>query len=113
MAADVTGTVEFLAEAAGMAARLRERGRSVFEIQYSGLSFGSWSLAAGTPKHRVQVVWDGREGELRARAAVFSDSQSRPAWDEIARERPEDRAAAALLRATEQIVLTASGAPAA
>ena len=113
MKADVTGSPEYLAEAAALAARLHERGRSVFELHYSGLSFGSWTLLAGTPKRRVLVSWDGKERELSVQAAAFSDSQSRPAWTTVSRQRVEGFSPAAVLGLAEEQILVESGAPAA
>jgi hypothetical protein len=110
MRSDVTGSAHFLAEAASLASRLLERGRSVFDVRYDGLAFGSWAVTAGTPERRVVVTWDGREGELTAEAAEFSDPPSRPVWRPVVRERLEDRSAGALLRRAERIILTESGA---
>ena len=113
MARDVTNTAEFLAEAASLAARLLERGRSIFDIQYDGLAFGNWRLTAGTPKRRVAVTWDGREGILAAKRARFADWRSRPVWQLAAGSQAEGRSPAVLLRLAEQIILAESDAPAA
>jgi hypothetical protein len=110
---DVTGSAEFLGEAAALASRLRERGRSMFDVRYDGLAFGSWVVTAGTPQRRVVVTWDGRDGRLSAEAAGFADSQSRPSWRNVSEQQPADRSPAALLRLAEQIILAESGAPAA
>ena len=113
MAEDVTGSAAFLAEAASLASRLLERGRSVLDLRYDGLAFGSWVVTAGTPKRRVLVTWDGREGELIVQAAEFSDSRARPAWRTVAEQRVQDHSPAVLLRLAEEIILAESGPPAA
>ena len=108
---DVTGSTEFLTEAAALAGRLQSHGRSVFEIHYFGLSFGNWTLTAGTAKRRVLVSWDGREAELTAETGVFADSQSRAVWREVLRERIEGASPVAALRHVETIIVAASGSP--
>ena len=109
----MTGTAAFLTEAAGLAERLLARGRSIFDVRYDGLAFGSWVLTAGTPKRRVRVTWDGREATLRVEAAEFGDPQSRPAWRAVSDHPVADRSPDALLRLTEAAILAHSGAPAA
>ena len=101
---DVAGTADFLAEAAALAARLRGH-RSLFEVRYDGLSFGSWTLVGGTPKRRVRVVWDGREGELSAEAATLGNAQDWPQWRPVAAQRPGDPAPGAVLRLAEELIL--------
>jgi hypothetical protein len=110
---DITSSTEFLAEAAATAARLLQRGRSVFDVRYDGLAFGSWTLTAGRPKQRVEVSWDGREGLFTCRTATFGDSQSRPAWRTLSEVRPEDRSPRFLLNLAEQIIIDESQLPAA
>jgi hypothetical protein len=113
MTADMTGSATFLTEAAGLAQRLLERGRAVFDVRYDGLAFGSWVLTAGTPKRRVRVTWDGREPALRIEVAEFGDSRSRPAWRVVSDAPVADQSPGALLRLAEASILAESGAPAA
>lgn len=113
MSTDVTSSAAFLAEAAGLAARLLEQGRSVFDVRYDGLGFGSWVLTAGTRKRRVCVTWDGRESTLRFQGAEFSDSQSRPTWRVLSDAPVLNPSPHAVLRAAEAVILAQSGAPSA
>ncbi len=112
MLRDVTGSTEFLAEAAALASRLDEQGRSVFQIRYDGQAFGSWVLIAGTAKRRVMVTWECRDGRFVAEVADFSDSQTPPVWNLLTEQTHTDRSPCALLHAAEQIVLAQSSAPA-
>ena len=110
---DVTGTAAFLSAASGLVDRLAIKGRSVFDLQYDGLSFGSWVLTAGTAKLRVRVTWDGKEGSLLAEAAAFNDSRSRPEWKSVARHAAPREPLAQVFAAAEEIILVESGAAAA
>ena len=110
---DIGGAIEYLAAASALAARLAEHRRTLFELQFFGLSFGSWTMVAGTAKRRVRLTWDGREGELTADVAQFADSRDQPAWQPVAQHRVPDRAPEALWQLAEHLVLTQSGAPAA
>lgn len=111
MSGDVTGSATFLAEAASVAQRLLERGRSIFDVCYDGLAFGSWVLTAGTPKRQVRVTWDAREGTLRVEVGEFGDSRSPPAWRTVSDDLAADRSAGALLRLAEETILAQSGGP--
>ena len=109
---DATGATEFLTEAAALAHRLLQHGRSIFAVQYDGVAFGSWTVSAGTPKRRVVVTWAGRDGRLSARAASFSDSRTQPQWSSVLEQTLDHRTPGALLRLAERVILSESDAPA-
>ena len=110
---DTTGSIEFLAEVSALAGRLHGHNRELFELHYFGLSFGSWTLIAGTRKSRVRLAWDGREGELSAETALFANSRTTPSWSLISQQRVGATSFGALLATAEQIILVESGSPAA
>jgi hypothetical protein len=107
---DVEGTVQFLTLLSAMAARLSDRGRSIFDVQYDGLSFGSWTLTGGTRKHRVRLQWDGKEGVLSVGTAVFADSRSRPRWNAFADRSPDVLSTQEILTLAENLILEHSAA---
>ena len=109
---DVEGTVEFLSLLGPVASRLGDHGRSIFEVQYNGLSFGSWSLTAGTRKHRVHLQWDGKEQLLSISTAHFGDSQSRPKWNALSPRPLSAGSSQERFALVEALILEHSGAAA-
>jgi len=103
---DAEATLEHYVALAALASRLEERQRAVYEHHYSYLGFGSWSLEAGTRRHRIRFIYDGREQRLSAEAATFGDSRSVPSWERVAEHPLGGADAAGAFELVEQLVIT-------
>jgi hypothetical protein len=73
----------FLQALGGLAGRLEGHDIAVYDVAYSYLSFGSWSLVAGSRHRRLKFDFDGKENHLSVAESDFSDSQSRADWQTL------------------------------
>lgn len=55
-------------------------GITLYEHSYSHLAFGSWSIVAGKPHHRMLFSWDGKGSYLGIGESEFTNSSSSPEW---------------------------------
>ncbi|MBK7352276.1 MAG: hypothetical protein IPI97_10505 [Nitrosomonas sp.] len=58
-------------------------GITLYEHSYSYQAFGSWSVVARKPHHRMQFSWDGRESYLSIAESEFTNSSSIPEWQPV------------------------------
>ena len=52
---------------------LAARRATIHEHRYDYQCFGSWTIVAGSYRHRLQFVWDGKERLLTINEAFFSE----------------------------------------
>ena len=69
-----------------LALRLAEHNISVYSHSFDRLALDSWVLVMGTPKDRIRVTWEGKDGMLKTERASIPDSQTIIRWEEITSE---------------------------
>ena len=62
---------------------LAKRNRSIYEIGYDLLAFGSWVIVVGTRHRRLRLTWDGKEHYLSIEVASFPSSGTVAVWVDI------------------------------
>ena len=70
----------FFSAIAKLSGRLEAHDIAVYDFTYSYLSFGSWTLVAGSRHRRLRVQFDGKEDHIEIAESTFSDSQSQSEW---------------------------------
>ena len=56
---------------------------TLFDHQYSMLSFGSFVVIVGRPKNRLKFTWDGRDHFLEVGRSAFDNQNSPPQWKQL------------------------------
>jgi len=56
---------------------------TLYEHSYSHQAFGSWSVVAGKPHHRMRFSWDGKESYLGIAESEFTNSVSSSEWQPV------------------------------
>ena len=80
---DIESSVLQMEVLARIARLLANSGLVLYRCRYDFIAFGSWTIEAGTPHHRLQLARDGKERALRCATARLHNAGAVPEWKEL------------------------------
>lgn len=73
-----------------LASDLAKKCIAVYEHEFAMLTFGSFTVIAGTRHKRWRFIWDGKDGVMTVSFVAVSDSRSAPEWRTLLSGCPSD-----------------------
>jgi hypothetical protein len=77
---DKVSSVDHFQQVFSLARQLSDIGVAIYEHHWDSLTFGSWTIVAGSRHRRFEFSWDGREFSVSVSQCEFSDSRSHQCW---------------------------------
>ena len=77
---ETVSSVEHFQQVFALAQQLSGLGVAIYEHHWDFLTFGSWTIVAGSRHRRFEFCWDGREFSISVSQCEFSDSRSHQHW---------------------------------
>ena len=100
---DAVWSQEFVSALAKFSANLSKSDYAIYNIDYSFMNFGSWTLEIGKRHDRIRFEWNGKESILTCSKASVGDSSSETNFNTVSEQKIEESSMPISLFAASEI----------